>query len=84
MDTRTPPAPEPGGTTTGSRGPLRGRRPDPLQTTVWSLVALVGAACWSVLALARGEEISVLWILFAALASYATAPIGSGGGPRVV
>ncbi|MFD1859945.1 carbon starvation protein A [Aeromicrobium camelliae] len=40
---------------------------------LWVGVALVGAACWTVLALARGEEVSALWILFAALASYAIA-----------
>ncbi len=40
---------------------------------VWGTVALVGAVCWSVLALARGEEVSALWILFAALSSYAIA-----------
>ena len=34
---------------------------------------MVGAVCWAVLALSRGEEISALWILFAALASYAIA-----------
>ncbi len=40
---------------------------------IWSAVALVGAVCWSVLALSRGEEVSALWILFAALSSYAIA-----------
>ncbi|WP_308470038.1 carbon starvation CstA family protein [Kineococcus rubinsiae] len=40
---------------------------------VWTLVALVGAVAWTVLALARGEAVSALWILFAALASYAIA-----------
>jgi carbon starvation protein len=39
----------------------------------WGAVAVVGAVCWSVLALARGEEVSALWILFAALSSYAIA-----------
>ena len=39
----------------------------------WSAVAVVGAACWAVLALARGEEVSALWILFAGLSSYAIA-----------
>jgi carbon starvation protein len=39
----------------------------------WGLVAVVGATCWAVLALARGEEVSALWILFAALSSYAIA-----------
>ncbi len=40
---------------------------------IWSIVALVGATCWAVLALSRGEEVSALWILFAALSSYAIA-----------
>lgn len=40
---------------------------------VWSAVALVGAVCWAVLALSRGEDVSALWILFAALSSYAIA-----------
>jgi len=40
---------------------------------VWGTVALVGAVCWSVLALSRGENVSALWILFAALSSYAIA-----------
>ncbi|MET0449162.1 MAG: carbon starvation CstA family protein [Aeromicrobium sp.] len=40
---------------------------------IWSLVALVGATCWAVLALSRGEDVSALWILFAALSSYAIA-----------
>jgi carbon starvation protein len=39
----------------------------------WGAVALVGAVCWGVLALSRGEEVSALWILFAALGSYAIA-----------
>jgi len=34
---------------------------------------VVGAVCWAVLALSRGENVSALWILFAALASYAIA-----------
>jgi Carbon starvation protein, predicted membrane protein len=39
----------------------------------WGAVAVVGAVCWTVLALARGENVSALWILFAALSSYAIA-----------
>ncbi|WP_458245597.1 carbon starvation CstA family protein [Streptomyces sp. MAI_2237] len=38
---------------------------------VWTLVALVGAAGWSVLALARGENVSAAWMVAAALGSYA-------------
>ncbi|WP_037639751.1 carbon starvation CstA family protein [Streptomyces bicolor] len=40
---------------------------------VWSLVALVGAAGWTVLALSRGEEVSAAWMVAAALGSYAIA-----------
>ena len=65
MSTRTPTAPQPVDTGGGDNR---------LRTiVVWSLVALVGAACWAVLALSRGEEVSALWILFAALSSYAIA-----------
>ncbi|WP_373296251.1 MULTISPECIES: carbon starvation CstA family protein [Streptomyces] len=38
---------------------------------VWTIVALVGAAGWAVLALARGEEVSAAWMVAAALGSYA-------------
>jgi carbon starvation protein len=40
---------------------------------IWTVVAVVGATCWAVLALSRGEDVSALWILFAALSSYAIA-----------
>ena len=40
---------------------------------LWVAVALVGAVAWTVLALARGETVSALWMLFAALCSYAIA-----------
>ena len=40
---------------------------------IWVLVAIVGGASWTMLALARGEDVSALWILFAALSSYAIA-----------
>jgi carbon starvation protein len=40
---------------------------------IWVVVALVGAVCWGMLALARGETINAGWMLFAALASYAIA-----------
>ncbi|RFU84835.1 carbon starvation protein A [Streptomyces triticagri] len=39
----------------------------------WSLVAVIGAVGWVVLALARGEEVSAVWMLAAALGSYAIA-----------
>jgi carbon starvation protein len=40
---------------------------------VWTAVAVVGAVCWGVIALARDEEISAIWLLGAALGSYAIA-----------
>ncbi|CAA9445121.1 MAG: Carbon starvation protein A [uncultured Rubrobacteraceae bacterium] len=40
---------------------------------IWIAVALVGAVCWGVLALGRGETVNAAWLLFAALASYAIA-----------
>jgi carbon starvation protein len=48
-------------------------RASPREIAIWAAVALIGAVCWSVLALSRGENVSVLWILFAALSSYAIA-----------
>lgn len=70
MSTSTTTRP-PDGPGTGSDGGGGGRgRPSPLSIAVWVGVALVGAVCWGVLALSRGEEVSALWILFAALSSY--------------
>ncbi|MEU8245881.1 carbon starvation CstA family protein [Nonomuraea sp. NPDC048916] len=40
---------------------------------VWTLVAVVGAIAWGVLALSRGEEVSAVWLVGAALGSYAIA-----------
>jgi carbon starvation protein len=64
-------------TTDGSGGegaPAPARRRLPLQSVlIWGAVAAVGAVCWGVLAIARGETISALWLLFAALCSYAIA-----------
>ncbi|MGY0537264.1 carbon starvation CstA family protein [Nocardioides sp. YJ-D4] len=54
-----------------SPGPRTG--PNVKSVVIWTAVAAVGAVCWAVLALSRGEEVSALWILFAALASYAIA-----------
>ncbi|TKJ16805.1 carbon starvation CstA family protein [Blastococcus sp. CCUG 61487] len=61
---------EPGGT---SPAPPHARRRSPRSIALWALVAVVGAVCWTVLALARGENVSALWILFAAWSSYAIA-----------
>ncbi|WP_199286806.1 carbon starvation CstA family protein [Nocardioides houyundeii] len=48
-------------------------RMSPRSMLVWGAVAVVGAVCWVVLAVSRGEEVSALWVLFAALCSYAIA-----------
>ncbi|WP_385644231.1 carbon starvation CstA family protein [Streptomyces sp. SudanB91_2054] len=40
---------------------------------IWTGVALVGAAAWGVVALSRGEDISAIWLVAAALGSYAIA-----------
>ncbi|MFI7244148.1 carbon starvation CstA family protein [Streptomyces qinglanensis] len=43
----------------------------PRSIAVWTTVALIGAAGWAMLALARGEEVSAAWMVAAALGSYA-------------
>ena len=40
---------------------------------VWTAVAVLGAIAWGMLALYRGEEINAVWLIFAALCSYAIA-----------
>ena len=51
----------------------KSRKMTPRAMVAWGAVALTGAVCWTVLALSRGENVSALWILFAALSSYAIA-----------
>ncbi len=46
------------------------RRIDPKQVAVWSAVSLVAAVAWGVLALARGERVSAVWLVAAAVGSY--------------
>ncbi|KOG19794.1 carbon starvation CstA family protein [Streptomyces viridochromogenes] len=48
-------------------------RISPKSVVIWTAVALVGALGWAVLALSRGEEISAVWLVVAALGSYAIA-----------
>ncbi|GHH89289.1 carbon starvation CstA family protein [Streptomyces capitiformicae] len=48
-------------------------RISPKSLAIWIAVALVGAIGWAVLALSRGEEISAVWLVVAALGSYAIA-----------
>jgi carbon starvation protein len=52
---------------------VRGRPIRLRSIVIWSGVALLGAVAWGILALARGEEINAVWLLFAALCSYAIA-----------
>jgi carbon starvation protein len=40
---------------------------------VWTAVAVLGAIAWAILALARGESVNAVWMIFAALCSYAIA-----------
>jgi carbon starvation protein len=49
------------------------RRLDARQIATWSAVAILGAVAWAILALARGESVNAVWMLFAALCSYAIA-----------
>jgi carbon starvation protein len=52
----------PGGT--GRRG---------ISTLIWIAVSVVAAVCWGVVALLRDEEINAVWLLGAAVGSYAIA-----------
>ncbi|MFF3843638.1 carbon starvation CstA family protein [Streptomyces sp. NPDC002328] len=57
---------------TGRTGPGKSRMS--LRSILsWSAVALLGAVAWGVVALVRGEEISAVWLVVAALGSYAIA-----------
>ncbi|MCX4234368.1 carbon starvation CstA family protein [Streptomyces ortus] len=49
------------------------RKARPRSIVIWTLVALIAAVGWSVLALSRGEEVSAAWMVAAALGSYAIA-----------
>jgi carbon starvation protein len=40
---------------------------------IWGAVAVVGAIAWAVVALSRGEQVSAIWLVAAALGSYAIA-----------
>jgi carbon starvation protein len=46
---------------------------DPRRLLIWGAVAIAGALAWGFIALERGEKISAIWLLVAALASYAIA-----------
>ncbi len=59
--------------TSATSAQVAGQKKTPGSILLWVGIAVVGAICWAVLALSRGEEVSALWILFAALCSYAIA-----------
>jgi carbon starvation protein len=40
---------------------------------IWSLVSVLGAACFAILALKRGETVNSIWLLTAAVCTYAIA-----------
>ncbi|MGV9317089.1 carbon starvation CstA family protein [Streptomyces sp. NPDC003691] len=56
-----------------SPSPAPPSRANPVKILIWAAVAVTGALCWGVLALSRGEEISAVWLVAAALGSYAIA-----------
>jgi carbon starvation protein len=45
----------------------------PQRIAVWTVIAVLGAVAWGILALARGESINAAWLIVAALCSYAIA-----------
>ena len=49
------------------------RRMSPRQIAIWAGVAILGAVAWGIIALVRGEHINAVWLIFAALCSYAIA-----------
>jgi carbon starvation protein len=48
-------------------------RMNPRSVLIWTAVAVVGAVAWGVLAISRGENVSAIWLVVAALGSYAIA-----------
>jgi carbon starvation protein len=48
-------------------------RMNPRSVLIWTAVAIVGAVAWGVLAVSRGENVSAIWLVAAALGSYAIA-----------
>src|SRR3954469_19765241 len=52
---------------------LTASRINPKSVLVWTVVSVICAVAWGVLALSRGENISAIWLVVAALGSYAIA-----------
>ena len=59
--------------TTESPAPVEPRQANPRSIAVWVAVALAGAVAWAVLALSRGENVNAVWLIVAAVGSYAIA-----------
>ncbi|GAA2575576.1 carbon starvation CstA family protein [Dactylosporangium fulvum] len=53
--------------------PTTRARPGVRSIVTWTAVSIVGAIAWGTIALARGERISAIWLVVAALCSYAIA-----------
>ncbi len=47
------------------------RSRNPKEIAIWTAVSLIAACAWAVLALSRGEEVSAIWLVAAAVGSYA-------------
>jgi carbon starvation protein len=47
------------------------RRVDPKQVVIWTAISVVAAIAWGVIGLLRGERISAIWLVAAAVGSYA-------------
>ncbi|MGI5996620.1 MAG: carbon starvation CstA family protein, partial [Saccharomonospora viridis] len=45
----------------------------PGKIALWVAISLLGATAWTILALARDEQVNAIWFIFAALCSYAIA-----------
>jgi carbon starvation protein len=60
-------------TTVGTTPPRAGTGRRVVSTATWIAVSVVAAVCWGVIALVRDEEISAIWLLGAAVGSYAIA-----------
>jgi carbon starvation protein len=45
----------------------------PQRIAIWTAISLLGAVAWGILALVRGESVNAVWLIVAALCSYAIA-----------
>lgn len=42
----------------------------PKKIAIWSVIAIIGAVSWSMIAIFRGETVNAIWFVFAAVCSY--------------